>query len=89
MNYISSNIKYLRIKKGITQIELANVVNKSRVSISQWESNFRGITIEDLTKISNYFNILIDDLIYKDLRFYEDNQDEISIRQIQKYSYRW
>ena len=28
MNYISSNIKYLRLQNGLTQEELANVVGK-------------------------------------------------------------
>ena len=78
MNYISNNIKYLRLQNGLTQEELANIVDKSRVLISQWESDSRGITTEDIIKLSNYFNIPMDSLVGKDLRNNNNsNLDEI------------
>ncbi len=73
MNFISSNIKFLRLQKGLTQEELANIVNKSRVLISQWESDSREITTEDIIKLSDYFNIPMDNLVGKDLRNNQNN----------------
>lgn len=78
MNYISSNIKYLRQQNGLTQEELANYIGKSRVLVSQWESDSREITTEDIIKLSDKFNIPMDTLIGKDLRNNENNHiDEI------------
>lgn len=77
MNFISSNIKFLRLQKKLTQEDLANIVNKSRVLISQWESDSREITTEDIIKLSDYFNVPMDLLVGKDLRTNDNNTDEI------------
>ena len=80
MNFISSNIRFLRLQKGLTQEELASIVNKSRVLISQWESDSREITTEDIIKLSNYFNVPMDTLVGKDLRINENNSyDETDV----------
>ena len=73
MNFISSNIKYLRLQNGLTQEDLANIVNKSRVLVSQWESDSREITTEDIIKLSDYFNVPMDNLFGKDLKVSKNN----------------
>lgn len=78
MNYLSSNIRYLRQKRGITQEDLSKIINKSRVLISQWESDDREITTEDIIKLSDYFNVPMDALIGKDLRF-ASSDDELKL----------
>lgn len=79
MNYLSTNIKYLRHKNNLTQDDLGKVVNKSRVLVSQWESDDREITTEDIIKLSNYFGIPMDIIIGKDLRFNNDEFDELEL----------
>ena len=79
MNYLSSNIKHLRIQNGMTQEDLAKVVDKSRVLISQWESDSREITTEDIIKLSNYFNIPMDVLVGTNLVLGEKPFDELEI----------
>lgn len=80
MNYLSTNIKFLRQKNGLTQEELSKIVNKSRVLISQWESDDRDITTEDIIKLSDYFDIPMDILVGKDLRIKdEDTYDETNV----------
>lgn len=74
MNFLSTNIKYLRQEKGLTQEDLAKIVGKSRVLVSQWESDDREITTEDIIKLSDYFNVPMDYLVGKDLRFQNDNK---------------
>ncbi len=70
MNFLSSNIKFLRKQNNMNQNEFGKIVNKSRVLVSQWESDSREITTEDVIKISDYFQIPMDTLIGKDLRLY-------------------
>ena len=80
MNYLSTNIKFLRQKNDLTQEELSKIVNKSRVLISQWESDDRDITTEDIIKLSDYFDIPMDILVGKDLRIKdEDTYDETNV----------
>ena len=66
MNYLSTNIKHLRQQRRLTQEELASTVGKARSLVSQWESDDRGITTEDIIKLSDYFNIPMDTLVGKD-----------------------
>lgn len=79
MNFLSKNIKFLRQKNGLTQEELAKIVEKSRVLISQWESDDREITTEDIIKLSDFFNVPMDSLVGKDLRIQNDALDELDI----------
>ena len=79
MNYISSNIKFLRLEKGLTQDDIAKIVDKSRVLISQWESDSREITTEDIIKLSDYFNVPMDVLVGKDLRINRKSFDETDV----------
>ena len=80
MNYLSKNIKFLRQKNNLTQEDMAKIVNKSRVLISQWESDERDITTEDIIKLSNRFNVQMDTLVGKDLSVEENKQpDEMEI----------
>ena len=79
MNYLSTNIKYLRQQRRLTQEELASTVGKARSLVSQWESDDRGITTEDIIKLSDYFNIPMDTLVGKDLRIANNSLDELDI----------
>lgn len=67
--YIASNLKHLRIINKKTQGDIAKLCNKKNTAISNWEKGIREPNSIDLAKISNYFNISIDDFIKKDLRF--------------------
>lgn len=67
--FISTNIKHLRVTKGITQEQLAKVCGKGYTAIGNWEKGIREPNAVDLANIANFFNISIDDLIKKDLRF--------------------
>lgn len=80
MNYLSTNIKYLRQINNLTQEDVAKIVGKSRVLVSQWESDDRDITTEDIIKLSDYFNLPMDTLVGKDLRLSNSNNyDELEI----------
>ncbi len=73
MNYLSKNIKYLRMQKKLTQEDVGKIVGKGRSLISAWESDDRDITTEDIIKLSEYFNLSMDDLVGKDLQLNDNN----------------
>ena len=66
--FIASNIKHLRVTRGITQEKVAQVCNKRNTAIGNWEKGIREPSAVDLANLANLFNVSIDDLVKKDLR---------------------
>lgn len=75
--YTSTNLQYLRKLNKKTQQDIGNLCNKGDTAVSNWEKGIRDPDGVDLAKISNYFGITVDDLMFKDLRF--DNADKIEL----------
>ncbi|QYG31029.1 helix-turn-helix domain-containing protein [Mammaliicoccus sciuri] len=64
----SENLKYLRHKHNMEQIDLAHKLGrKSASSISEWEKGKYTPKLKVLSDIANLFNVNIDDLMTKDL----------------------
>lgn len=76
-NYLSSNIKHLRIINGKTQQEIADMCGKQNTAVANWEKGIRVPDAVDLAILSQYFNVSINDLLLKDLRF--DNAESVDI----------
>lgn len=77
--FLATNIKFLRNKNKLTQAELAKKLNKDYTTVGKWEQNQRNPMMEDLFKISILFNIGVQDLMYKDLRFEKPEYDELDL----------
>ena len=67
--FLASNIKYLRLLNNKTQEEVGEICNKTNTAVSNWEKGIREPDAVDLSALSNYFNVSIDNLMLKDLRF--------------------
>lgn len=64
----AKNLKYLRQKHGVEQMQLAEYLGKkSGSSISSWESGIYTPKIKVLAQIADYFNVDLDDLMNVDL----------------------
>src|SRR4030043_1004143 len=61
--YFTSNIKFLRKKKGRTQDDVATVLNLKRSTLSGYENGVAQPGIEILVSFSRYFNMSIDTLL--------------------------
>ena len=70
----NKNLKYLRLKSGRTQQELAELLDRKISSISEWESGKYTPRIGVLNDIASIFNVNIDDLMNVDL---EDSGSQI------------
>ena len=62
-NFLSSNIKFLRIQKNITQRQIGDFCNKSDVAISYWENDKREPSIAHLILIADALCISLDELV--------------------------
>jgi transcriptional regulator with XRE-family HTH domain len=67
MNYLASNIKFLRKQKGLTQDELSTALNINRSMIGAYEEGRAVPRIAMLQAISVYFSFSLDQLINDDL----------------------
>ena len=68
-NFFSSNLKHLREKAGLEQIDLAEMLGyKSSSGISEWEKGLRIPSVGIVYDMARIFQVTIDDLVRKDLR---------------------
>lgn len=69
MSNFSDRLKILRSEKGILQRELADYLNVSRVTITQYENGSRSPDDETKIKIAQYFDVSLDYLMgFSDIR---------------------
>ncbi|HBR12395.1 MAG TPA: XRE family transcriptional regulator [Chryseobacterium sp.] len=70
MSFFSSNIRFLRNRRGLSQKELADEILLSRVRYSKYEDGRSEAPYEVLIRISKYYNISIDLLLTVDIMKY-------------------
>lgn len=72
---LGKNIRFLRTKKGYSQDDIANMLGyKSFTTIQKWESGVSEPPLKALKKLSEIFNIDMNDLATKKLS-YNTNED--------------
>lgn len=59
-------IAKLREKKGISQKELATILNVSAGAVALWEVNKRCPSLESLVNVADYFNVSMDEFFVND-----------------------
>ncbi|MBS0950678.1 helix-turn-helix transcriptional regulator [Lactiplantibacillus plantarum] len=52
-----NHLRELRVKKGLTQLELSKVVKVSEKTVSAWELGKRNPKPRELQKLEDFFNI--------------------------------
>ena len=86
MNIVKNRLKELRKNEGITQSELANIINNelsskekpiSKMIISNWENNKNRIKIERAHQLANYFDVSVGYLLGFDTEPNKDFSDLI------------
>ncbi|CAM4224428.1 DNA-binding protein [Streptococcus penaeicida] len=82
-SFLASNIKYLRLKNGMTQSDLAHLLGRQGTStISEWEKGKYGPKKETLHLLTVIFKISLDDLLYRDLTTYPLSSQQESAEEI-------
>lgn len=65
---LDEKLIYLRKKKGLTQLELAEAVNVSRQAVSKWESGGGTPSTENLRGLSELYGVSVDYLLNEEER---------------------
>ncbi len=63
---LSDNIKAIREEKGLKQIEVANHIGVDKSAYSKIEKGSRALTVEELQKMAQLFNMATDQIINHD-----------------------
>jgi transcriptional regulator with XRE-family HTH domain len=72
--YFTSNIKFLRKRRGRTQDDVAVALNLKRSTLSGYENGVAQPGIETLVSFSRYFNLSIDTLLKIDISKLSESQ---------------
>lgn len=69
-----NRLKELRKEKGLTQVELANIVNVSKITVLRWENEERQIKPEKAQQLADYFGVSVGYLLgyIDDSEIYDD-----------------
>lgn len=59
-NIFSQRLKELRLKKGLTQQEIADLVHVNRVTYTNWEKGKREPSFENLFKLADLLEVSLD-----------------------------
>ena len=65
MMTFKDRLKELRIDKNISQKELGQLLNMSKMAVSHWESGHSEPSIAQLILLSDFFQVSVDYLIGK------------------------
>lgn len=67
MNYFSTNIRFLRNKRGLSQAEMLASLGFPRTTWSSYENGVSQPDIDGLLRIASFFGIPVNELLEEDL----------------------
>ncbi len=79
MSYFSKNLRYLRKQRKLKSSELANRLKVSQSTVSRWENEDMGVTVDNAYDVANFFGVSISDLTGKDM---SKSQDKLSSTEV-------
>lgn len=79
MSYFSTNLKYLREEKKLSQNKLAEMANVNQTTIMRWEAGEMSPSLDNIYDIANVLKVSVADLTGKNLKIEESDFDELGI----------
>ncbi|WP_175417957.1 MULTISPECIES: LexA family transcriptional regulator [unclassified Marinitoga] len=83
----SQRIKDLRERKGLKQMDLANMLNVGRSTVSSWELGKSEPNLEIIKQLSEIFDVSVDFLLGIDNKIKNIEDNKLSLKQIPVYGY--
>lgn len=60
---VSENIRRIRLRKGLSQRQLADLVGNNQGAIARWEQPICSITLDSLRRVAEALEVEIKDLL--------------------------
>ena len=67
VNNFPKNLKHLRTKKGLNQLDMESWLGIGRSTWSNYENGVTDPSIDDIVNFAKFFNVTLDELIVRDL----------------------
>ena len=64
---LAQNIKKLRLNMGLTQGELAEKINVTRSTVTQWETGWTQPRMGAIERMASVFNVSVSDIVSEDV----------------------
>ena len=64
-NQFGKRLRELRLEKSLLQKDVAKILERQTAAISKWEQGIREPSLDDLIKLSEFFDCSVDYLIGK------------------------
>jgi len=77
MNEIGIFLQSLRKSKGLTQLELADMLNVSNKTVSKWENGLGIPEMSTLLMLSNIYNVSVDDILRGSIKMQKNDDKPI------------
>jgi transcriptional regulator with XRE-family HTH domain len=61
---IGERVRALRVRRGLTQVDLAKQLGASQSNISELERGIRGLTVQQLVKLSKILTASTDEILF-------------------------
>lgn len=81
-DYIPENIKYIRKKFNLTQVEFAEKIGKRATAVGNWETGYRSPKLGNIMTICEVYNIDLKAFIGSDLNIVQPTSKESKLNYI-------
>ena len=78
--FLGKRLRDLRLSKGLTQLQLGELVNVTRVSISCYENNKRTPNLETFLDLTRVLDVSADYLLGNDINVVLEKEEDYSIK---------
>jgi transcriptional regulator with XRE-family HTH domain len=78
--FFGRRLKDLRLERGLTQQQLGNMINVTKVSISCYENNIRTPNLETFLDLVNVLDVSADYLLGNDFKVVAEDELDYSIK---------
>ncbi|MFC5408041.1 helix-turn-helix domain-containing protein [Larkinella bovis] len=78
--FFAANLKFLRKRKGVSQEQIAVLIDKKNSAIGSYENGISYPPVENLVTLADYFEVSLDELLLTNLSInYGEGQPDVRV----------
>ena len=60
---LAENLRALRARRKLSQVEVADGIGVTQAALSAWECGKQSMTLDKATKVADYYEVSLDELV--------------------------